>query len=87
MSPLNNHNMQIQIPEGYEVREVHVFSGTEQEARAAYDSVINAQNEGYQGPITLPNGEQLRPLTNGEKWLLQKMLGVVIFLLLFSVIR
>ena len=79
--------MQIQIPEGYEVREVHVFYGTEQEAQAAYDAVINAQNEGFQGPIILPGGEELRQLTNGEKWLLQKLLGVVIFLLLFFVIR
>lgn len=79
--------MQIQIPAGYHVREVHVFTGSEQETQAAYDAVINAQAQGDTGPITLPNGEQLRPLTNGEKWLMQNLMGVIIFLLLFSVIH
>ena len=58
-----------------------------QEQMDAFIQQIEAANNGSTDTIILPDGTQLRQLTNGEKWLLINLIGVYLFLLLFSVIR
>ena len=83
---------QLPIPDGAQIVELHACEfSTSQDALEAEYMVSGYQQGGYTGPIVLnlPGGVQyqLRPLTNGEKWwILKMMLGPNLFLLLFSVI-
>lgn len=84
---------QLPIPDGAQIVELHACTFNSAAAAMTAEWTVNAyQQGGYSGPIVvdLPDGVQyqLRPLTNGERWwILRMMLGPNLFLLLFSVIR
>jgi len=60
---------------------------TSEEQLDSFIIAIKAANEGDPTPIYLPNGERLVTLTNMEKWWIDQVIRINLFLLLFSVIR